>query len=507
MKYSILYIFIGSLLLIGCGGGGDNSSHSLNNNNQPVTEEKKIKEISGQVDGYQNSKSQFVEILSADGKIYNTEIKSQGQYSISDEILFPYVVRFKQDDDTYIYAVPKSDSPSDIINLNKISNLVVLTLSPNHRAENLWGLESNERVNIIINSYKAASQKVNDSIEPVLSSLNVDSIDALNQQYEKAKSEIDNILYNIDIVVNTPIGTASPIIALSVAATPNNITLWDNSFKKNLLLLTNTDNVVDFGKIESNAEKHYEDIKTSANQYDPKDIDQNKVKTLIVQLQQEIQKTTPSMEKLYSLLRDLMVATAVPINIVDEIINASKNGESIDKIGDLIGKAYGQDLSKEIEKYKNMTVETVSKDARNKTITLKITFDGVSQLVTWSVSGQVFDGLDMHQANASSCIQDIYVGTTTGEITPEYYIRNSIFKNKCNQDLNYASCIWVSVATGGAYCKDVVFKSVKAYSSTSLYNVVAGPLLESRVFFACQAPSLPTLVDDKQAFQLKYRCS
>lgn len=506
MKYSILCAFIGSILLVGCGGEGSN--HLSNNNNEkPVTEDKKIKEISGQVDGYQDSKAKFVEILSADGKIYNSEINSQGRYSILDEVLFPYIVRVKQNDDTYIYAVPKNDTSSDIINLNKISNLLVLTLSPNHRAENLWGLESNERVNIIINSYKAASQKVNDSIAPVLSSLNVASIDALNQQYEIGKSEIDNILDNIHVVVNTSIGTTYPIIALSVAATPNNITLWDNSFEKNVLLLTNTDNVVDFGKIENSAEKHYEDIKTSASKYDPKDIDQNKVEALIVQFQKEIQKDSPSMEKLYSLLRDLMVATAVPINIVDEIINTSKNGESIDKIGDLIGKAYGQDLSKEIEKYKNMTVETVSKDARNKTITLKITLDGISQLVTWSVNGQVSDSLDMHQANASSCIQDIYVGTTTGTITPEYYIRNSVFKNKCNQDLNYTSCIWVGAATGGAYCKDIVTKSVKAYSSTELYNVVAGPLLESRVFFACQAPSLPTLVDDKQAFQLKYRCS
>ncbi|MFW1802387.1 hypothetical protein ACG9YX_20490, partial [Acinetobacter nematophilus] len=108
-------------------------------------------------------------------------------------------------------------------------------------------------------------------------------------------------------------GNNAPIIAIAVAATPNNVTLWDSSLlTKNPLLLTNVNHIVDFGKIEASADKHSEDLKTSAGTYDPKNIDQNKVALLTMQMQQELQKINPSIDKLYLLLKDLMIATAVP---------------------------------------------------------------------------------------------------------------------------------------------------------------------------------------------------
>ncbi|MCI3881264.1 hypothetical protein [Acinetobacter higginsii] len=405
--------------------------------------------------------------------------------------------------------VSKNDSPLDVLNINKISNLLTLTLSPNNLADNLWDLESKSRVDIIIKNYKAASQKIDNSISPVLSILNETSIDVLNQPYEINRSTIDNILDNINVVVNKPISNQdSPVIALAVAATPNNVTLWDNSLlTKNPILLSSSNNIFNFGEVESSAEKHYEEIKTSALKYDPKNIDQNKVRALGEKMQQEFQNTNPSTDKIYSLLRDFMIATAVPASIADEIIRSSKSGESIDKIADLIGRAYGQDLSKEVEKYKDMTVDLISKDAVSKTITYKITLGGIPQILTWSVNGQVFDSLNMNKKDMSSCIQDVYSGSATGPITPEYYVRNSIFRNKCNQDLNYISCIWVSGTTGKSYCKDTVSKLVKAGSSTGLYNITAGPLIESRVFFACPSPSVPKFISDNDAFLFRYRCS
>lgn len=505
MKYSLFSILISSLVLFGC--GGENTNQSEDNPEKAIHSVVKIKKVSGSVDKYQELKSKSVEILSADGMLFNSEISAQGQYLISDKIVFPYIVRVKQSDGNYIYAVPKSDNSEDILNLNKISNLLVLTLSPNNIAENLWSLESSKRVELIKNNYQSASKKIDDSIAPILSSLNLVSIDALNQPYETSKPMIENVLDNINIVVNKTIDNSAPIIAIAVAATPNNVTLWDNSLQtKNPILLGNANSIVDFGKIETSAEKYYEDLKTSANKYDPKNIDQNKIATLTMQIQQELQRTNPSMDKLYSLLRELMIATAVPVGIVDEIIRAARNGESIDKIANLIGQAYGQDLSKEIEKYKNMTVEIISKNAINKTITVKVTIGGIPQLVTWSMSGQAFDSINMNQKDWSSCIYDVYEGNATGPIDPEYYIRNSIFKNKCNQDLNYISCIWVGGAVGKSYCKDTISKSVKANSSTGLYNLTAGPLLESRVFFACPSPSVPKYIGDSDAFLFRYRC-
>lgn len=505
MKYVLISILIGSLMLVGCGGGNSNQSES--NTEKPVSPVVKIKKVSGTIDKYQEFNANSVELLSADGMLFNAEISAQGQYSISDKIVFPYIVRVRQNEGGYIYAIPKSDNSTDILNLNKISNLLVLTISPNNTAENLWGLESSKRVELIKNSYQSASKKIDDSIAPILSNLKLVSIDALNQPYETSKPLIDNVLDNINIVVNKPIGNNAPIIAIAVAATPNNVTLWDSSLlTKNPILLTNVNHIVDFGKIEASAEKHYEDLKTSASTYDPKNIDQNKVALLTMQMQQELQKINPSIDKLYLLLKDLMIATAVPVGIVDEIIQNAQNGESIDKIAALIGQAYGRDLSKEIEKYKNMTVEVVSKNAINKTITVKVTMGGVPQLVTWSMSGQVFDSINMNQKDWSSCIYDVYDGKATGAIDPEYYIRNSIFKNKCNQDLNYISCIWVGGAVGKPYCKDIISKSVKANASTELYNITAGPLLESRVFFACPSPSVPMYIRDSDAFLFKYRC-
>lgn len=508
MKYSLLSVLVGSLLLASCGGGANENSNKETDSQSPNVPVQQIKKVSGQVDGYADLNNKLVEILSADGKIYSTQINSLGQYTISNEIKYPYVVRVKKNDSSYLYGVPKNDNSSDILNINKISNLLTLTLSPNNMAENLWKLESKTRVELIVNNYKAALQKIDNSIAPVLTILNVTSIDILNKPYETTKEDINNVLDNINIVINQPtIDTDAPIIALAVAATPNNVTLWDNSLlTNNPIFLSDSSNIVDFSKIESSAENHYAEIRTSASNYDPKNIDKNKLTALVEQMQQEISKVNPSMETLYNLLREIMIATAVPINIVDEIIKSTKNGNSIDKIAELLSKAYGQDLTKEIEKYKNMTVDLVSKDAVNKTMTLKITLGGVPQFVTWSVNGQIIDSLNMNQKDASSCIRDVYQGTTGGFITPEYYIRNSIFKNTCNQDLNYISCIWVGGAVGKSYCKDTVSKSVKANFSTGLYNVTAGPLLESRVFFACPSPSVPVFVGDNDAFLFRYRC-
>ncbi|NNP70542.1 hypothetical protein [Acinetobacter sp. Ac_5812] len=510
MKYSILSVLVGSLILVGCGGdSSDNSTKPTPDIKNPEKPVQQIKKISGQVEGYQDFKSKFAEILSADGKIYKAEITSKGQYSISDEIKYPYVIRVEKNDNTYLYGVPKDDNRLDVLNINKISNLLTLTLSPNNLAENLWGLESKTRVDIIVKNYKAASQKIDNSISPVLSVLNATSIDVLNQPYEINRSIIDNILDNINVVVNKPISNqGSPVIALAAAATPNNVTLWDNSLlTKNPILLSSSNNIFDFGAVENSAEKHYEEIKASALKYDPKNIDQNKVRALSEKIQQELQNSNPSTDKIYSLLRDFMIATAVPVSVADEIIRSSKSGESIDKIADLIGKAYGQDLSKEIEKYKDMKVDLISKDAVNKKITYKITLGGIPQIVTWSVSGQVLDSSNMNKKDMSSCIQDVYSGSASGPITPEYYVRNSIFKNTCNQDLNYISCIWVGGTSGKSYCKDTVSKLVKSGSSTGLYNITAGPLIESRVFFACPSPSVPTFVGDNDAFIYRYRCS
>ncbi|MCI3878727.1 hypothetical protein [Acinetobacter higginsii] len=105
MKYSILSVLVASILLVGC--GGDSSDKSIKSTPDSINPEKpvqKIKKISGQVEGYQDLKSKFAEILSADGEIYKAEINSKGQYSIFDEIKYPYLIRIEKNDNTYLYG-------------------------------------------------------------------------------------------------------------------------------------------------------------------------------------------------------------------------------------------------------------------------------------------------------------------------------------------------------------------------------------------------------------------
>lgn len=368
--------------------------------------------------------------MTSEGKIYLANIDEKGEYSIFNvPVSAPYLIRVENQDGQYIYAVSDSNSKSNILNINKISNLLTYTISPNNNPELLWKQQVSERKEQIDDKYSAALNKLEQSISPVLAILNAEQTNVLNHEYRNKKIEFENILNNIQVNI-TEFDSQPSVIALSTASNTSNVVLWDSSLTQyQPVTVTDAEDIVDFSTSIITAQKHYDDLKTDAGKYNPKNIDVKKFEEIKLKLMAEADRAMIgdfSLDRFLALVKEHLIVMTVPEKIADDMVNALRRGD-LDNYAELVEKTMGEDISKDIEKYKNMSVDILSTNATNKTIKFKINLGGEVKYETWSVSGQLFDQLKGKVESVSHCIKGEYEGTALRP-TPEYYIQNTILK-------------------------------------------------------------------------------
>ncbi|SCX73494.1 hypothetical protein [Variovorax sp. EL159] len=518
IRQTATVLAVGALLgLSACGGGGGGSGGAL-----PMVPPAAVGDPppapvpAGKIAGtFATGKavSGTIDILAANGATLSVDADATGHFEFSVEGLdAPYVLRGKLPGGALLYAVRVALPPGGTTvtaNISPLTHLAVSGLSPDGDAAKLWALSNDDRAARIQAGYAGIHQRLKDALAPLAAALKLpDGADFADTGFQADGTGIDALLDNLR--TEAIAFTGGTLYSLASASSPNLRSSWLSTAGTIPALQLGTSHPpVALGPVQASIDASYNGYREGAAKFDPAKIDQAELSRVLDLLQTEAQRPEPSIDTLQDLMRQMLVALSFPDALAKEIVRQLDARDPSAALS-LIASFFGPEGQAALNDVKNMQARWISTDLPGGLATYQVTIGSKTYFQSWLLSTGNTVGGQSPTRDHPECMVSRYTGSTGQAISNTQLIENSEFFNTCSFPVNYVSCIWQAGTTGPQHSgcsREQTSGSAEPGASAHKYEVLYGPLGESRVFMACAAPARPVFLGEgpSNAPALPYR--